>query len=70
GLMTCAALCVDSFDNPAHAATTAAAAPAPMLVRQGNRLSVPAGSPLRERLLVATVGQDALPHEVSLPATV
>ena len=70
GVMTCAALCVDSFDGAAHAATTVAAAPAPMLVRQGNRLSVPAGSPLRDRLLVATVGQDTLPHEVSLPATV
>ncbi|MBT2334443.1 efflux RND transporter periplasmic adaptor subunit [Variovorax paradoxus] len=70
GVLACAALCVDSFDNAAHAATAVAAAPAPMLVRQGNRLSVPAGSPLRERLLVATVDQDALPHEVSLPATV
>lgn len=70
GVLTCAALCVDSFDNTAHAATAVAAAPAPMLVRQGNRLSVPAGSPLRDRLLVATVSQDALPHEVSLPATV
>ncbi|WP_395316142.1 efflux RND transporter periplasmic adaptor subunit [Variovorax sp. UC74_104] len=70
GVMTCAALCVDSFDGAAHAATTVAAAPAPMLVRQGNRLSVPAGSPLRDRLLVATVGQGTLPHEVSLPATV
>ncbi|NVM87995.1 cobalt-zinc-cadmium efflux system membrane fusion protein [Variovorax sp. SG517] len=70
GVMTCAALCVDSFDGAAHAATTVAAAPAPLLVRQGNRLSVPAGSPLRDRLLVATVGQDTLPHEVSLPATV
>ena len=35
GVMTCAALCVDSFDGAAHAATTVAAAPAPMLVRQG-----------------------------------
>ncbi|MFM9923090.1 efflux RND transporter periplasmic adaptor subunit [Variovorax sp. H27-G14] len=70
GVLTCAALCVDSFDNTAHAATTVAAAPAPMLVRQGNRLSVPAGSPLRERLLVATVGEQNAPHQVSLPATV
>jgi cobalt-zinc-cadmium efflux system membrane fusion protein len=41
-----------------------------MLVRQGNRLSVPSGSPLRDRLLVATVGEQNSPHEVSLPATV
>ncbi len=70
GVLTCAALCVDSFDNTAHAAATVAAAPAPMLVREGNRLSVPAGSPLRERLLVATVGEQNAPHQVSLPATV
>lgn len=69
GVLACAALCVDSFDNAAHAATMAAA-PAPMLVRQGNRLSVPAGSPLRDRLLVATVGQQTSPHDMSLPATV
>lgn len=70
GVLTCAALCVDSFGNTAHAAAAVAAAPAPMLVRQGNRLSVPAGSPLRDRLLVATVGQQTSPHDVSLPATV
>jgi cobalt-zinc-cadmium efflux system membrane fusion protein len=74
GVLTCAALCFDSFDNTAHAATpaaeAAATAPAPMLVRQGNRLSVPSGSPLRDRLLVATVGEQNSPHEVSLPATV
>ncbi|MGJ7615302.1 MULTISPECIES: efflux RND transporter periplasmic adaptor subunit [unclassified Variovorax] len=70
GVLTCAALCVDAFDHTAHAATAVAAAPAPMLVRQGNRLSVPAGSPLRDRLLVATVGQQTSPHDVSLPATV
>lgn len=71
GVLLCAALCVDSFDaSVAHAATVAAAAPAPLLVRQGNRLTVPAGSPLRERLLVATVGEETSPHEVSLPATV
>jgi cobalt-zinc-cadmium efflux system membrane fusion protein len=69
GVLTCAALCVDSFDSTAHAAITAAMV-APMLVRQGNRLSVPPGSPLRDRLLVATVGQQTSPHDVSLPATV
>lgn len=70
GVLTCAALCFDAFDHTAHAATAVAAAPAPMLVRQGNRLSVPAGSPLRDRLLVAAVGQQTSPHDVSLPATV
>lgn len=70
GVLACAALCVDSFDHTAHAATAVAAAPAPMLLRQGNRLSVPAGSPLRDRLLVATVGQQTSPHDMSLPATV
>jgi len=71
GVLLCAALCVDTLNGSvAHAATVAAAAPAPLLVRQGNRLTVPAGSPLRERLLVATVAEDSAPHDVSLPATV
>lgn len=69
GLMACVALLFDTFHDSAHAATPPAA-PAPMLVRQGNRLSVPPGSPLRERLLVAAVAQQSLPHQVSLPATV
>lgn len=68
GLLACAALCVDLAGYNAHAG--APAAPAPLLVRQSNRLTVPAGSPLRERLRVATVGEELSPHEVRLPATV
>ena len=54
----------------AHASAPAAAAPVPLVVRQGNRLLVPAGSALRDRLRVATVGDEDSAHEVSLPATV
>ena len=54
----------------AHAGAPVAAAPVPLMVRQGNRLLVPAGSALRDRLRVATVGDEASAHEVSLPATV
>ena len=54
-----------------RAAPPVAAHPAePMLVRQGDKLFVPEGSPLRTRLLVAAV----VPHdgvsEITLPATV
>lgn len=54
----------------ANMGNPAAPAPAPLLVRQGHRLLVPAGSALRDRLQVATVGDEASAHEVSLPATV
>lgn len=54
----------------AHASAPVAAVPVPLVVRQGNRLLVPAGSALRDRLQVATVGDEASAHEVSLPATV
>jgi len=54
----------------ANMGSPAAPAPAPLLVRQGHRLLVPAGSALRDRLQVATVGDEASAHEVSLPATV
>ena len=70
GLLACAVVVAASLGYRAHAAAPAAAPAAPLVVRQGNRLSVPAGSPLRDRLLVAVVGQQALPHEVTLPATV
>jgi cobalt-zinc-cadmium efflux system membrane fusion protein len=70
GLLACAAVAAGSLGYRAHAAAPAAAPPAPLVVRQGHRLVVPAGSPLRDRLLVAVVGQQALPHDVTLPATV
>jgi cobalt-zinc-cadmium efflux system membrane fusion protein len=55
----------------AGAAEPTAARPAgPLLVRQGNRLTVPADSPLRQRLSVAVVTAQAAPHGVSLPAVV
>ncbi|MDP9902082.1 efflux RND transporter periplasmic adaptor subunit [Variovorax ginsengisoli] len=78
GLLACLALWVDLGGAHAHAAASAAATntatnpttPAPLLVHQGDRLSVPPGSPLRDRLQVAAVTQDALAHQLSLPATV
>lgn len=54
-----------------HVAGNAAnAEPAPMLVRQGERINVPADSPLRARLSVAAVAASAAAHTVSLPAVV
>jgi cobalt-zinc-cadmium efflux system membrane fusion protein len=47
-----------------------AAAPAPMLVRDGDKISVPADSPLRSRLAVAAVAGAGAAHVVDLPAVV
>jgi len=70
GLLAGAALLLVLTVYRAHASAPPAAAPGPLLVREGNRLVVPAGSALRERLRVETVGDEASAHEVALPATV
>src|SRR5471032_1791024 len=54
--------------HPASAG--AAQEAAPMLVRQGDRITVPANSPLRARLSVGAVAASAAAHSVSLPAVV
>ncbi|WP_398495366.1 efflux RND transporter periplasmic adaptor subunit [Variovorax sp.] len=69
GVLACAALYAVWFHTAAQGAQ-ATAAPAPLLVREGHRLSVPAGSPLRERLQVAAATEGARSHVLSLPATV
>lgn len=43
---------------------------APMMVRQGERITVPANSPLRARLAVGAVAASAAAHSVALPAVV
>jgi len=48
----------------------AGAEPAPLLIHQADRISVPANSSLRSRLVVAEVGVQAGPRSVSLPAVV
>lgn len=70
GLLAGAALLLVLTVYRAHASAPPAAAPGPLLVREGNRLVVPAGSALRERLRVETVNDEASAHEVALPATV
>ena len=62
GLLLCAAAV-----SACHAAT---AEPAPMLVTQGDRLVVPANSPLRQRVQVAEVGAQAGRHVLAVPAVV
>ena len=52
------------------ARAAAPADPAPLLVHQGDRLAIPASSPLRGRVVVAAVGAQAGPHGVAVPATV
>jgi len=54
----------------AIAANPAAADPGPAMIRQGDKLTVPANSPLRARLAVSVVGTTAAPHAISLPGIV
>ncbi len=56
--------------SAALGATEEAAAPAPMFVRQGERLTVPANSPLRSRLVVAAVADKTSPHAIGIPGIV
>jgi cobalt-zinc-cadmium efflux system membrane fusion protein len=51
-------------------ASGAPAEPAPLVVHQGDRLVIPADSPLRKRIVVADVGTQIGPHGMSIPATV
>ena len=49
---------------------SASAEPAPMFVVQSGRIVVPADSPLRQRLQVTAVGEQAARHMLSVPAVV
>ncbi|TAN03478.1 MAG: efflux RND transporter periplasmic adaptor subunit [Rhodanobacteraceae bacterium] len=49
---------------------TQAAAATPAFVRKGALIEVPAASPLRQRIRVATVELHQAPHELDFPATV
>lgn len=52
------------------AGATSGAAAGPMLVRQGDKIVIPAASPLRSRLRVAAVDAGSGAHTLSLPAAV
>ncbi|MBV8469160.1 MAG: efflux RND transporter periplasmic adaptor subunit [Burkholderiaceae bacterium] len=58
--------------NPfqAGAADASAAEPAPLAIHEGGKITVPEQSPLRKRLLVASVGVKASAHALSAPAVV
>jgi cobalt-zinc-cadmium efflux system membrane fusion protein len=56
--------------TPDASAAEPQAAEAPMLVHQGDRIVVPADSPLRRRLAVAPVAARSDPHDVASPAIV
>ncbi|MDR3480194.1 MAG: efflux RND transporter periplasmic adaptor subunit [Burkholderiaceae bacterium] len=69
--LVCAAGCVYVLGSgTAIAANPTAADPGPAMVRQGDKLTVPANSPLRARLAVSAVGASATPHAISLPGIV
>ncbi len=55
---------------PGRAAHPAATPAPPLVVHAGLRWSVPEGSPLRSRIAVAVVEDDALPDRVPVPAVV
>ena len=63
GLLLSAALSTSAWAAPA-------AEPGPMFVVQSGRIVVPADSPLRQRLQVAAVGEQAGRHGLSVPAVV
>lgn len=42
----------------------------PGIVHQGNRIEIPAGSPLRQRIVVAAVAMQRAPRELAFPATI
>jgi membrane fusion protein, heavy metal efflux system len=42
----------------------------PMLIREGARISVPEGSPLRGKLTIGVVGQQEIQRKLVLPAVV
>jgi len=62
GLLLSAALSSTAWSAPAE--------PGPMFVVQSGRIVVPADSPLRQRLQVSAVGEQAGRHVLSLPAVV
>ena len=43
---------------------------APLVIHDGNRIVIPADSPLRKRLIVAEVGHQTGAHGVAVPAVV
>lgn len=54
----------------AHAADANKDAAVPAMVRQSDKLTIPANSPLRTRVIVSPVGASATAHELSLPGIV
>jgi len=59
-----------SSGRPALAQRIPIAQEAPYLVRTGERIMVPAGSPLRNKLTIEAVGEKKIRRTLSLPATV
>lgn len=60
-VLACACVC---------ASPAAAAEAVPLSIRKGEQISVPEGSPLRKRLVVAAVGSQQAAHAVPVPAIV
>src|SRR5712691_6909805 len=57
-------------NGPAQAQAPARPTPVPSLVREGERISIPPGSPLRNKLTVDAVGEKEIQRTLVLPAVV
>ncbi|HWW99543.1 efflux RND transporter periplasmic adaptor subunit [Collimonas sp.] len=71
GVLIVAGIAIAGFDRQGKAAAAEASAEAvPNFVRQGERITIPAGSPLRSRLAVQAVSSLDAAHTLELPAQV
>ena len=59
-----------SLGGPARAQDPAARDNAPQLVKEGERITIPQGSPLRAKLVIATVADTEIQRTLVLPAVV
>ena len=63
-------LCLRQLVEEVKATTDFAAERVPAQVKQGDRIVIPDGSPLRKKLMIDTVGEKTIQRTLSLPAVV
>ena len=63
-------LIASSSDERAHAPAVVPQKSVPNLVRDGSRVTIPEGSPLRSKLTIGTVAQQQIERKLQLPAMV
>jgi len=60
----------NSWGDPARAQAPGARESAPLLIKEGQRITIPPGSPLRGKLVIATVAEKEIQRTLVLPAVV